>query len=398
MQTREKSSGITEHDEESKEAVCFGERYIGKSILGQGSRGTVWLVENVNTKGIAAMKLYKKGSPEAKRELRVLGKLGGKGIPYLIDGVEIPEYIGIVMEYVEGKSLRSLMKEQKIWTEKGAMEIAIKIAKVLSVFHKQIPAMIYGDLKPENIMVTSEGEVYLIDFGSVIFEGERDQKIFGTREYLPPSEEGKILPHRDTYGLGVILYEMLTGYRIQEGMTGGKADIAHLSSPCRKVMQKAVRICEREGYADAGQMYEDLKACYEEYIKNGERGRKKSMEMKKRKGLKNDYFIGDLKRLALHGYIRILGLIVLGVLFGGIVLRGREIEAAEMPRSVLAEKESVFMEGLEEHRNDLLQEGQRLLKNEKATADGVLEKAENLTEKTVVRDEYGRKLVMRKVN
>lgn len=353
----------------------FGDRYIGKGLLGEGSRGKVWLVENINTKGIAAMKLYIKESPEAKRELQVMGKLGGRGIPYLIDCIENQQYIGIIMEYVEGKSLRSLMREQKIWTEEGAVGIAVKIAKVLSLFHKQIPVMIYGDLKPENIMINSEGEVYLIDFGSVIYEGERYQNIFGTREYLPPAEEGKIAPYRDTYGLGVILYEMLTGHRVQEGMAEGKADISHLSSGCRQIMQKAVRICEKEGYSDAGQMYEELKACYEEYKKRDTTGRKKSMERKKRKSFCNNYFIGDLKRLALHGYIKVLGFIVLGVFWGSALLRGREIEAAEISGAVISERKSVT-----------------------ATADEIWEKEENLTEKTVVRDEYGRKLVIRKAN
>lgn len=398
MLKAEEKKELTDRDEENRTIPDFGERYIGKSLLGEGSRGKVWLVENVNTKGTAAMKLYKKESWEAKRELQVLRKLGGKGIPYLIDCVEDQEHIGIVMEYVEGKSLRRLMKEQRIWTEQGAIEIAIKIAKILSVFHKQIPVMIYGDLKPENIMITSEGEVYLIDFGSVIFEGERDQKIFGTREYLPPAEEGKISPYRDTYGLGVVLYEMLTGCRIQEGIAGGKADISYLSSGCRKIMQKSVRICEREGYPDAGQMCEAFRIYFEEYVKKDEKGRKKRMGMKKRKAFKNNYFIGDLKRLVLHGYMKVLGVIALGVLLGGIVLRGREIEAAEIPRSVIAEKGTVFMKGEVEQKGELLREGQKLLKNETETSDEALKKAENLTEKAVAHDEYGRKLVIRKIN
>ncbi len=355
----------------SNETCFFTERYRKKSVLGQGSRGKVWLVENVNTKGNAALKLYQRGSREAEREIQVLRQFGGRGIPYLIDCAEDQEHIGIIMEYVDGKSLRNLMEEQKIWTEESAMDMALKTAKILSLFHGQIPPMVYGDLKPENIMVTSEGEVYLIDFGSVVYEGEKDHKLFGTKAYLPLAEEGRILPYRDTYGLGVILYEMITGCRIQDEAGKGKADISYLSPGCRAIMQKAVRICEREGYKDAGQMYEDLKEYHEEYHNKNKKGRKIKMKEKKVKNSKTDYFIMDLKRMLLHGHMRILGIMILGVFLGGFALWGRETEAAEMPQQVRVEKEI-------------------------KTADNTGEKAEKQPGRPVVYDEYGRKLVIRR--
>ena len=85
--------------------------------LGAGNQGQVWLVENKATNHYGAMKIYSawNGAESAKRELGVLRRFGGKGVPYLLDYQENEDSIRLVMEYIEGSSLRDLMKKQKIW-------------------------------------------------------------------------------------------------------------------------------------------------------------------------------------------------------------------------------------------------------------------------------------------
>lgn len=343
----------------------FSEKYRKKKILGRGAQGEVWLIENRDTGAQAAMKLYSRRDAEAEREILVLKEMGGKGIPYLIDYVEADGKSGIVMEYVEGKSLRTLLQEQRVWTEEEAIDMAVKIAEGLSRFHRRTPAMIYADLKPENIMVTPEGDVCLIDFGAVICEGEREKSLFGTRDYLPPAGEEKITPYRDTYGLGAILYEMLTGYRIAEGIGNGKADISHLSVECRKIMQKAVRIRAQDGYANAGLLLEDLKECRNQ-CRAGKTGRREKKRMKKRKDRKANYFICDLKRVSLHGHGKISGALCACLLAAGILTAG----------ILLPVSQTLAAESREEYTQETI------------TAD--TSKAE------APRDEYGRKLVIRK--
>jgi serine/threonine protein kinase len=287
------------------------ERYVKRQQLGAGGQGSVWLVEDQNTGSLAAMKLYDIKDEAADREREMLHRFGGKGVPYLVDYLEHEQKIAIIMEYVEGKSLRQMMKEKKLLDEKEGIRIAAEIAKILGMFHKQVPAVIYGDLKPENIMLTKEGQVMLLDFGSVLYEGERERKVFGTSAYLPPNQEGKVTPYRDTYGLGVILYEMLTGCRLSEGLCNGKADISHLSRESREIMQKAVHLHETEGYQDAGRMYEALRACSETI---GEVGKMKRKNKRKRK--EKNYYIGDVRRMLMHGYIRGLCLVAAGILIG----------------------------------------------------------------------------------
>jgi serine/threonine protein kinase len=351
------------------------ERYVKKQQLGVGGQGSVWLVEDKNTGSLAAMKLYPKGDESAIRERGILHRFGGKGVPYLLDYLELEEETAVVMEYVEGKSLRQLMQEKKIRSEKEGIQIAMETAKILSMFHRQTPVMIYGDLKPDNIMLNKEGQVSLVDFGSVLYEGERDRKVFGTGLYLPPSQEGKVTPYRDTYGLGVILYEMLTGYRLEEGLCNGKADISHLNRYSREVMQKAVRLHETEGYPDAGQMYIDLKACCE-ILKEGQKMKKRGRRTEQRK----NHYIGDVKRLMMHGYSRALclapiGLIIIQILVGGLEMEHKEKKDKQIEQVTHMVQTEIWQE----------------VPEKVSTKDS----DENISRPEVLRDEYGRKVLVR---
>lgn len=416
----------------------MNEKYVKKSLLGKGGRGAVWLVENQDAGMPAALKWYEAGGKEAEREREILRRFGGKGIPYLIDYIENEQGAGIVMEYVEGKSLRTLLGERKVWSEKETAALIMKAAGILAVFHRQVPAIIYGDIKPENIMVTPEGEVCFIDFGSVLYEGEKERGVFGTKEYLPPSEGEKISAYRDTYGLGVILYEMLTGSVLSKGIADKKADISHLSQECRRIMQKAVKIHETEGYANGGELYEDLK-IYLEGLRKERKERKRHMFKRKNKE-KKIYFISDLKRLACTGYIRGICLILAGLAVSGIAWKGNEVKGAgiedapekavkeEVTKEVIVKEEIVKEEIAKEEivkeeitkeevtedeviiervtvRNDAWKYTGEDSAKESGTEESLEKQKESDEKKTVEkkgrepeipRDEYGRKLIVRK--
>ncbi len=333
--------------------------------LGMGNQGQVWLVENKNTNHYATMKIYPalKDAESAKRELGILRRFGGKGVPYLLDYQEDEESICLVMEYIEGNSLREMMKKQTIWSEKESIDIICRIANILAVFHRQSPALIYGDLKPENIMVDQDRNVYLIDFGSVVETGEKKRKVYGTKAYLPPVEED-ISPYRDTYALGVIMYEMLTGQILSQGIGTGKADICHLSPECQRIMQKAVKIRKESGYADAGIMYDDLKAC-------GHDMREEKFMKKLRRHFckkKNDY-ISDMKRVVMHGYKKGLCLLFIIMTMVGLWKSAKSIEAAEQKVKIATQE---------------IQEQEIL--------------AQEVSMQEVPRDEYGRKILVRNVD
>jgi eukaryotic-like serine/threonine-protein kinase len=123
----------------------------------------------------------------------------------------------MVMEWVEGRLLRQILREQGKLPAARAVALTVKIAEALDYIHAH--GVVHRDLKPENIMVSTGDQIKLIDFGIAGSEGSRRltfaklSQLMGTPDYISPEQvKGKRGDGRsDIYALGVMLYEMLTG-------------------------------------------------------------------------------------------------------------------------------------------------------------------------------------------
>lgn len=123
----------------------------------------------------------------------------------------------MVMEWVEGRLLRQILREERKLAPERAVKITIGLCSVLDYIHSH--GVVHRDLKPENIMVDANDNVKLIDFGIAGSEGARRltfaslTQVMGTPDYISPEQvKGKRGDGRsDIYALGVMLYEMLTG-------------------------------------------------------------------------------------------------------------------------------------------------------------------------------------------
>jgi serine/threonine-protein kinase len=130
-----------------------------------------------------------------------------------------------VMEWVEGKSLRTLLTEEKRLSPERAIPIAVQVCDALDHIHSR--GVVHRDLKPENIILGAGDRIKLIDFGIAGKSGStrltfgKLSHAMGTPDYVAPEQvKGKRGDLRtDVYGLGVILYEMLTGQTPFEGET-----------------------------------------------------------------------------------------------------------------------------------------------------------------------------------
>jgi serine/threonine-protein kinase len=138
-----------------------------------------------------------------------------------VDGPKSRPYL--VMEFLEGKTLSEMLAKRKALSEGEAVSFAIKICDALEYLHTN--GIAHRDLKPQNIMVCSDGGIRLFDFGIARVEKARRLTFvgltptLGTPDYISPEQvRGKRGDHRsDIYSLGAILYEMVTGSTPFEG-------------------------------------------------------------------------------------------------------------------------------------------------------------------------------------
>jgi serine/threonine-protein kinase len=151
-----------------------------------------------------------------RREARAAASLSDPRIVSIFDWGSDEGTYYIVMEYVEGKSLKEMIQSEGPFTPQRAVEIAADVCTALHAAHKR--GIVHRDVKPANIMVTSGGETKVMDFGIARAPQESGQTVtqtgtvMGTANYISP-EQALAMPvdaRSDVYSAGVVLYEMLT--------------------------------------------------------------------------------------------------------------------------------------------------------------------------------------------
>ncbi len=214
-----------------------------------------------------------------RREFAIGQKLSHPAIPRAIARVESPDGEFLVLEYIEGKSLRTCIGEKAPLPLNEALSIAEQLADVVDYLHAN--GVFHRDLKPENVIVGTDGKIHIVDFGSALLEGTRrvtwrfGGNSFGTPDYMAPEQiQGKRGDARtDVYALGTILYEMLTGTVPFRGDNALSIMNQHLTAnpiPPRKlqpsiplgieaIILKSIRRNPDERYQSAKQFEHDLK-------------------------------------------------------------------------------------------------------------------------------------------
>jgi TolB-like protein/predicted Ser/Thr protein kinase len=195
--------------------------------LGEGGMGVVYLAEDIKLERKVAIKFLPHyiaiNSEERERfkiEAKAAAALNHPNIATIHAIEESEDQIFIVMEYIDGIELKDKIKSGPIPTTES-VNIAIQIAEGLEAAHKK--GIVHRDIKSQNIMITNDGKVKIMDFGlAKIKGGSQLTKIgstVGTAAYMSPEQaKGEEVDQRtDIWALGVILYEMLTGKLPFEG-------------------------------------------------------------------------------------------------------------------------------------------------------------------------------------
>ena len=203
---------------------------IGKKIsqykiieeLGSGGMGVVYKAEDLKLKRTVALKfvvprVLKKQEDKERfiREAQTAACLNHPHICTIYQIEEVEDSTFIVMEYVEGRSLKGIIEKGPLKVEK-ALDFAIQIAEALEAAQEK--NIIHRDIKSSNIMITPRDQVKIMDFGlaKVVSESQLTEtaSIMGTVAYMSPEQAcGGTLDHRsDIWSLGVVMYEMLSGH------------------------------------------------------------------------------------------------------------------------------------------------------------------------------------------
>lgn len=198
--------------------------------VGQGGMSVVYMAVNERANKTWAIKEIRKDGTQNYEvvkqgvivETDMLKRLDHPHLPSIIDVIDGEGSFLIVMDFIEGKTLSSVIKEYGAQPENSVIDWAKQLCEVLGYLHSRTPAIIYRDMKPSNVMLKPDGNVVLFDFGTAReykSQNLEDTVCLGTRGYAAPEQyggHGQTDGRTDIYCLGATMYHLLTGHNPSE--------------------------------------------------------------------------------------------------------------------------------------------------------------------------------------
>lgn len=220
-----------------------------------------WAIKDVRKDGTADFSTVHQG---LVAETEMLKKLNHPHLPSIIDVIDREDSFLIVMDYIEGKSLESLLKHGGAQDPNRVIEWAKQLCDVLGYLHSRTPPIIYRDMKPANVMLKPDGNVMLIDFGTAREYKQasvEDTTCLGTRGYAAPEQfggHGQTDARTDIYCLGATIYHLVTGQSPCEPPYEIKPLGYWIPSLAGSGLEKLVAKCTRQNPAERYQSCAEL--------------------------------------------------------------------------------------------------------------------------------------------
>ena len=271
----------------------ISDRYQIIKSIGEGGMANVYLAYDTILDRNVAVKVLRgdlatdeKFVRRFQREALSASSLNHPNIVEVYDVGEDNGQYYIVMEYIEGKHLKELLKKRGHLTITEVVDIMLQITDGMSVAHDSY--IIHRDIKPQNIMILENGLVKITDFGIAMAMNAtqltQTNSVMGSVHYLPPEQangKGATL-QSDIYSMGILMYELLTGklpYRgenaveialkhLKEPLPSIREEIPNIPNSIENIIKKATAKNIKNRYADAREMHEDLLTCLDDSRKN----------------------------------------------------------------------------------------------------------------------------------
>lgn len=267
----------------------INDRYEIVKLIGEGGMANVYLAEDTILDRKVAVKVLRgdlsgdeKFVRRFQREALSASSLSHPNIVEIYDVGEDEGNFYIVMEYIEGKTLKQLIKKRGVLSISETMDIMLQLLDALAQAHDSY--IIHRDIKPQNIMIKESGLVKITDFGIAMalnsVELTQTNSVMGSVHYLPPEQaSGKGSTIRsDIYSLGILMFEMLTGKMPFKGDSAVEIALKHMKEPLPSAMEinpvipqsveniiiKAAAKNPKNRYRDVREMADDIKSCLDE--------------------------------------------------------------------------------------------------------------------------------------
>ena len=267
----------------------INDRYQIIKTIGEGGMANVYLAYDTILERNVAVKVLRgdlatdeKFVRRFQREALSASSLSHPNIVEVYDVGEDNGIYYIVMEYIEGKHLKQLLKRRGKLTLNEVIDIMLQITDGMACAHDSY--IIHRDIKPQNIMILENGIVKITDFGIAMALNStqltQTNSVMGSVHYLPPEQasgKGSTI-QSDIYSMGILMYELLSGTLPYKGDNAVEIALKHLKEPLpsirkevpdipqavENVILKATAKNPKNRYSDARAMYDDLKTCTSE--------------------------------------------------------------------------------------------------------------------------------------
>jgi len=236
--------------------------------IGEGASGCVMLARDLHLNRLVAIKEMEQ-IREIRREMELLKALKHPGLPDIYDYFEEDRHGFLVMEYVEGVTLKEYLEQQGKPELTQAIVWMKELLDILVYLHEQHPAVVYRDLKPANLIIQEEGHLKLIDLGGAFFRchNQSEERVsIGTPGYSAPEQWNGIQADVscDIFSFGAVAHELLTGVNPlkppYERRPVRRYD-RRIPVSYEQMIQKCTREHPKERYASMREVLKALEDC-----------------------------------------------------------------------------------------------------------------------------------------